>query len=257
VIDDSIVEPDFSKAMIEGSIGLDATDFYLNSKPSSEIKPEDNTKKWAYTMGNSCAQFQAWMKYTNGCRLTYYENDWSTSLVRKGQNKTHDCLTTDYIMNGDTAIQEWFIPWSRVGSSGGLQGKVPEANQRLGFAGGYNDIDSLDSAWTGKKWIWNGLRWKNHCDPWCKDTDAWGDLVMSPDFPGGEAMDPCIVVNTKRTFSYPSKQLLNNRAMKTEYFTIHGKKLPTSHLNQMNTSSILIEKKALDNGKTMFRKLVR
>ncbi len=82
-------------------------------------------------------------------------------------------------------VQEWFIPWSEVGS--GLSGQ-PEQGDKVAFTVGFNDRDAGEhfppgvNSSGGTVKASNALRWINKSDPWGSGTPPfnWGELLFGP-----------------------------------------------------------------------------
>jgi hypothetical protein len=74
-------------------------------------------------------------------------------------------------INESRKIQEWLIPWEKVGS--GMT--KPELGRKIAFIAGYLDMDPGNTRL-------DFIRLKNHCDVYC-NSDNWGDIVFGPELP--------------------------------------------------------------------------
>ncbi len=96
-----------------------------------------------------------------------------------------ELLTSDHFMKA----QEWFIPWSEIGS--GIEGQ-PEAGSRLAFSPGYNDRDAGEHFPPGRNSSGgsvksaNALKWIGKSTPWAHSHMregaplGWGELLLGP-----------------------------------------------------------------------------
>jgi hypothetical protein len=116
-------------------------------------------------------------------RFAYYDpNQWAwvtVDMTYADARAVHGFEVEAVTVDATHKVQEWFLPWDTWGTEGLAPG-TPLAGLRLGFAGGYNDMD-------GDNPNPDCLRWPLGGDPWTSDQNYWGDMLLASDMGTVEA----------------------------------------------------------------------
>jgi hypothetical protein len=238
----------------------DALDFLLDKMNSQAIR--------------DCSPFDCYISPSFGWSLTYYSIQYQISIgggsvpsnIRINYfdgaamfwppegTPMADLATTYGGMNVDVInvsanvkVMELYIPWTWVGTSGGV-GSMPAEGADIAFAGGYNDLDAGQS--TSAR---TALRWKEK-DPFntCNDMtpphdycDAWGDIQVVGDTvptPPSSVRQPCRAPQTG----------LQAATAGSIYYNLKGERVSLSGTMQ---TSVLV-KRTLSAGSKMKSEIV-
>ncbi len=95
-----------------------------------------------------------------------------------GARKYHGIIIRFVRVDPRTRVQEWFLPWSEIGSLGELT-EEPAVGVRLAFAASYNDTDDSRAGVKRLLWVDNTSPWRSSA----ADGEAprgWGDIEIGP-----------------------------------------------------------------------------
>ena len=242
---------------VPGEMGwaMDAVDLYFDSKSSDAIKAGgadimvNPAYGWALTY--TTQQYQVWMGATalpTTFMLNYYDDlywTWSYNEVEfSAAAARFDGMSMKVVsLDANTKAQEWFIPWSWVGT-GGISNLAQ--GTKIGFSGGYNDMDG-DGAEV------KCLRWQRY-DPFAggdeegqisnNALDSWGDMVIVEE----------ITVGT--TLPTAGRVIDNARVVERGLYTLDGQRIAASNAASVRNHSMVIERSVLTDG-TVSSRMVR
>ena len=176
----------------------DAVDFMIDSRSVKEISDPENRGIFvspAFGLTNTTAQYQAPIGTekvrSSGIRRSVPDpwemnaTYWAMEEAKKFFGLEIESIKTGHFYKA----QEWFIPWSQIGS--GFETE-PDAGTRIAFSGGYNDRDEGEhlpvgvNSSGGITKASNSLRWINKSDPWSSGPKYgeppynWGEIVLGP-----------------------------------------------------------------------------
>jgi len=218
---------------------FDNIDLYVDNQSSFAITSADPTTEFTQAELTYTCQ-QRWIPVGGSSApttigLNYYDNTqtaWSLTTVD---------LTTDpqkiklVKLDSVTRVIEMFIPWANYGV-GGVSGGMGPVGTQFAISGGYNDADYGS---------FNGcIRILHNGDPWESDQNYWGDLELGPML-GGETKIKSVHQ------SQHGSSVVAAKIVKTEYFTLAGRKIETLAIGSKNQYRTLIRRDRLDNGKIM------
>ena len=216
----------------------DSVDLYFDKLSSDAIATCTDCLVGLYnsSLSYTTQQFQVFMGSSAmppDFRFAYYdENLWSWQTMNLGYAAAQtmygfevEAVTVD----GTHKVQEWFFPWEKFG--GGIAVGTDIGGMRLGFAGGYNDID-------GDNTTADQLRWPEAGDPW-KDKDVanyWGDLLVPQDM--GSVVT---VVATNPHVARRSARPAVEGAVTARY-TLTGKRVSTGGAGALSANGVVVER---------------
>jgi len=237
-----------------GAWKYDAVDLFFDNKTSEEILAGGSSimvnPAWKWALTFTSQQYQVWMgsaALPTTFAFNYYDNlffTWSQNTVSFDQASLHyDGMKMEIIIEDNTnKVQEWFIPWSWVGT-GGISGPINQG-KRFAFTGGYNDMDG-DGSSVGE------IRWKN-IDPFGggnsleEHAASWGDLEAAEDLQTG------IYAPLQR-----STRLKSASVGTKEFFNLKGERIRRRSHNdgyESRFTGITIERSTLQDGNSLIQK---
>jgi len=258
-------------------IGCDAVDLYFDSRTQEEIKNTPNEEMatpWSNALTKTTKQMLVWMG-SNKVNYHYYNEvtmNWLGVAVLGGSNvitfeeaqDNYDGLGMEILEETQNVrIQEWFLPWSELGID---INPFPENGMKFAFSGGYNDKDEVASEQSSL------LRWLKH-DPWSLGPRENPDDPTSPVIKVGECECPQWALESwghiylpfppigegtgVQYFTQKQKmdtQVQSTSVVKTEYFTLHGKKIPHHSFRKLRPNTMVIERILLSDGSSKVKR---
>jgi len=170
------------------SYGDDSVDLYFDKLDANTVHTCTDCKIGLYTsdLSYTTQQFQVFMGANtppSTFRFAYYDAAswaWTTVNTSWADARAQYGFEVEAVtVDATHKVQEWFFPWDTWGTQGLAPGTAL-GGMRLGFAGGYNDMD-------GDNPQPDCLRWPLGGDPWLSDRNYWGDLLLASDMGTVEA----------------------------------------------------------------------
>jgi hypothetical protein len=234
--------------------GYDACDLYFDSKSSEELANGGEAilvnPAFGWALSFTSQQYQVWMgsgvTVPNRFGFNYYDDlyfTWSYNSVQFNQAAVlYNGMAMEVVsVDATTKSQEWFVPWSHVGT-GGISGTITAGTQ-FGWTGGYNDRDGDGAAEA------DCLRWTNGYDPFTSDDAqalaSWGDMEAAED----------ITISTPTLRSAAQSIRDGAKVVSTQYFTLRGELLPSADLSQISGHSMILQRKVLSNGQVISNRI--
>lgn len=243
----------------------DAIDFFIDTLSSTTMQSTDFVNNNFNRLTKSQTQYQ--VRFGNTVPVTFYryliyspsaEAPHFQFAETLSITKAYDSLGIifkTYKVSSTVQIQEWFLPWSKIGDKGINPDSVE--NRKFGLILGYNDADENNGEW-------DALRWKNASDPYrrvppdsaqaCKTvngvkscnwnfvpSDCWGDLLIVPQ--GGIA-----VINNKKPFLVKKSTNVNN------FYYLNGKRALPHQIR--NYRGIILEQDNISGKRNTIRTLI-
>lgn len=221
------------------SYGDDSVDLYFDALSANEIFTCTDCLIGLYssTLSYTTQQIQVYMGATampNSFRFAYYDEllwSWQTMILGWAEAEALYGFKAEAVtVDGATKAQEWFMPWSSFG--GGIASLA--ADQDIGFAGGYNDMDG-DNIEPDK------LRWPIAGDPWAGDAQTvnyWGDMRV----PRAVAVIPQSIRRAGQVAR------LGDREVKVAFYSLQGQRLSAETIRNLSPSAMVVRRARMANG---------
>lgn len=189
MIDDDFLDRDMGNT---DSIHRDVIELFidtLSSRENRDLGAAVYVGLYDATLTHTSVQFVLSMgrdRVYDNFRIAYYSPilwSWQPVWVQFAEaEQLFDGMAFETVpLSATRRAQEWFLPWSWVGTGGPAE-YPPAQGRRFAFAGGCHDMDSAQEDTVCS------LKWKNRGNPWApkvddKYNDTWGDLEIGPPLP--------------------------------------------------------------------------
>ncbi len=224
------------------SYGDDSVDLYFDKLSADEIFTCTDCLNGTFssTLTFTTQQFQVFMGATEAprtFRYSYYDdNIWTWSTVHLAWDNAEALYGFEaeiLQVDATTKAQEWFFPWTFFGK--GIETGVDLNGKKVGFAGGYNDMDG-DNIEPDK------LRWPNGKDPWASDAQTvnyWGDILL-PDLTAVREGGPALTRQPRET--------VGGQPVSVDYFSLAGEKLSADAILGLRPQALVVRQTTYADG---------
>lgn len=231
------------------SYGDDSVDLYFDSMDANAIFTCTNCLIGLYssTLTYSTNQVQVFMGASSTpstFRFAHYDQNlwsWQTETLTWESARTLYGFEAEIIeVNGTTKVQEWFFPWHAFGNSS-IEPGADLSDTKVGFTGGYNDMDG-DNTQPDK------LRWPEAGDPWAGDAQEfnyWGDIQI----PG----DVATSIRPDRRVRGGVGVESASRELTVRYFGIDGRTLSADAILNLSPNALVVRRATMADGGTHSR----
>lgn len=227
------------------SYGDDSVDLYFDKLSADEIFTCTDCQIGLYssTLTYTSQQFQLFMggaEVPGTFRYSYYDDNlwtWTTAdLAWNAASALYGFEAEIVAVDATTKAQEWFFPWTFFGK--GLEAGTDLNGMKVGFAGGYNDMDG-DNTQPDK------LRWPNGKDPWASDArtvNYWGDILL-PDV-------ATAVRDGREALTGQPRSAVGGMVVKVDYFSLAGEKLSADAILGLRPRALVVRRTKYADGTT-------
>jgi len=251
-----VYDDTWSRPVEQGAtnLNIDAVDWFFDKLSSAEIKAQEPDIYLApnlylgHGLTQSLRQLQVSIarQHSDSLNYNFYNQQyldfqWNTFSFTQVRD-LYGLLFENVIVAENRRDQEWFIPWSQWGVGGVDPQQFSDnlsAPTKLAFAGGYNDVDTLEGT------SMNSLRWINGADPFagyvqptgCNAAidpsctvfyaDCWGDIALGPKINGESRGGITAYKQVQRNPVFLKKADINPH-VDDSYYSLLGRKIKIS-----------------------------